>query len=193
MALTLKSAVIALALFGGALGVYRYTQNMYIHNTDKEVISRKYEASNFIGISYDPMGRKQRSLHASKVTYNEETEIVDFVEPTINTFKYNQNGKTEIWNIRGDTGQLHNNDFAEMKGNVILAPVFKGAAIKKASCEHTRYDFKTNTVTSPWETQIIGEGWLNSGTGFKFDLNTDKITFKSNVNATYLPSVSNKR
>ena len=45
MALTLKSAVIALALFGGALGVYRYTQNMYIHNTDKEVISRKYEAS----------------------------------------------------------------------------------------------------------------------------------------------------
>ena len=61
MALTLKSAVIALALFGGALGVYRYTQNMYIHNTDKEVISRKYEASNFIGISYDPMGRKQRS------------------------------------------------------------------------------------------------------------------------------------
>lgn len=192
MAMTLKSAIIALTLFGGAIGIYRYTQDLHIADLGNDKISKEYEATNFNGISYDETGKAQKAIIAKKATYNEDTNIIEFNSPIIRSFKYSTDGKTEIWKMQGDHGQMRNNDYAKISGQVVLSPEFKDAAIQKATSDLAHYDFSTNTVVSPGETVIIGNGWINSGMGFKFDLNTEKMTYKSNVNATYFPSTTNK-
>lgn len=191
MAMTLKSAVIALTLFGGALGIYRYTQDLHIADLGNDKISKEYEATNFNGISYDKTGKAQKAILAKKATYNEDTNIIEFDSPIVRSIKYSASGDIEIWKMQANYGQMRNNDYAEMIGHVVLSPEFKGSAIQKATSALAHYDFSSNTVISPGETVIVGNGWINSGKGFKFDLNTEHMTYKSNVNATYFPSATN--
>ena len=191
MAVTLKSTVIALVLFGSAIGLYRYTQSLRDDSDAGDKASKIYEASNFMATSYDAEGNKENSIKAEHVTFNEITDIADFKQPVLHSYKKN-NGKTEVWQLTGDSGQLHNNDYAKLDGHVVLVPEFKDAAITKATSDNAYYDFKNNEIRSKDKTIITGQGWINSGTNFKIDLNTNVMTYKGNVNATYYPSGNTK-
>lgn len=190
MAVTIKSTVIALVLFGGALGLYRYTQALDDDDGLTDKAAKIYEADNFFATKYDAFGNKESSIKAVHVTFNEATNIADFKRPILHSYKKNKQGEAEIWKLTGDIGQLHNNDYAKLNGHVVLVPEFQGAAINKATSANGYYDFKNNEITSKDKTTIYGQGWINSGTDFKIDLNTNVMTYKGNVNATYYPSNS---
>ena len=188
MAVTLKSTVIALVLFGGALGLYRYTQALNDDDSGNDKAAKIYEASNLFATKYNATGQKESSIKAQHVTYDEVTDIADFKQPILHSYKKSNQGEDEIWKLTGDIGQLHNNDYAKLNGNVVLVPEFESAAITKATSDNAYYDFKNNEITSKDKTIIHGQGWINSGTDFKIDLNTNVMTYKGNVNATYYPS-----
>ena len=188
MAVTIKSTVIALVLFGGALGLYRYTQALDDDDGLTDKAAKIYEADNFFATKYDAAGNKESSIKAVHVTFNEATDIADFKLPILHSYKKNKQGEAEIWKLTGDIGQLHNNDYAKLNGHVVLVPEFQGAAISKATTANGYYDLKNNEITSKDKTTIYGQGWINSGTDFKIDLNTNVMTYKGNVNATYYPS-----
>lgn len=188
MAVTIKSTVIALVLFGGALGLYRYTQALDDDDSLNDKAAKIYEADNFFATKYDAVGNKESSIKAKHVTFNEVTNIADFKYPILHSYKKNKQGDAEIWKLTGDIGRLQNNNYAKLKGHVELVPEFKDAAITKATSDNGYYDFKKNEISSKAKTTIYGQGWINSGTDFKIDLNTNVMTYKGNVNAIYYPS-----
>ena len=79
-----------------------------------------------------------------------------------------------------------------MSGDVVLVPLFDGAAIEKAWSEAFHYDLKGGVITSDYRTYEQGRGWINSGDGFKLNVNTDIMTYEGNVHATYDPAQAAK-
>lgn len=190
MATSVKSMVIAVAVLAAGVLCYRYTQNQLVQDTGDQSIEKFYTATGFSARMFDQNGTKVRELFADAAAYGDKSRVATFEKPVIRTFRVNKKGQTEVWNLSGDTGEARSGDFADLHRNVELHPEFQGSALKNATTDNLHYDFHDNTVSSPDKTAINGHGWTNSGTDFKIDLNTDLMTYKGNVNATYFPSKS---
>lgn len=188
MATSVKSTVIAVTVLAAAVLCYRYSQNFLTQDATDVSQEKYYTAQNFTARVFDAQGQKIRELSADEVRYGDKSEIASFDKPVIRSYKVNKKGDVETWNLSGNTGEARSGDFADLHGDVELHPEFKGAALKNAKTDNLHYDFDSNTITSKDPTAINGYGWTNSGTDFKIDLNTDLMTYKGNVNATYFPS-----
>ncbi|HAH71162.1 MAG TPA: LPS export ABC transporter periplasmic protein LptC [Succinivibrionaceae bacterium] len=188
MATTIKSAVITVCLFVAAVGLYRYTQTLQERKNSDETVSKIYTALNFYGKNYDKTGFLHHTIKADIASYNDGNGIAHFTNPVIVTYRIGKDKHIEKWVMSGEQGQVRDGDFALMERNVVLKPLFKGAAITKAQSPKVNYNFKSNLVTSPDLTILHGIGWINSGTDFTIDLNKDISTYKGNVNAIYYPA-----
>ncbi len=187
MATTIKSAVITVCLFVVALGLYRYTQTLQERQNSVETASKIYTALDFYGKNYDKTGFLHHTIKADTASYDDGSGIAHLTNPIITTYRIGKDKHIEKWTMSGKQGQVRDGDFALMERDVVLKPLFKGAAITQAQSQRVHYNFKSNLVTSPDLTTLYGTGWINAGTDFTIDLNKDISTYKGNVNATYYP------
>ncbi|MDY6322385.1 MAG: LPS export ABC transporter periplasmic protein LptC [Succinivibrio sp.] len=192
MTLSGKSAFLAALLFVAALGLYHYADSLINPKQAPKAPEKLYTATGFSGSIFNEQGKRTRTLEAEVAIYHEDSGIYTFQKPVFTSIRANAQGGDEIWQISGRYGEARESDFVNMSGDVVLVPLFDGAAIEKAWSEAFHYDLKGGVITSDYRTYEQGRGWINSGDGFKLNVNTNIMTYEGNVHATYDPAQAAK-
>lgn len=184
-----RSLFISCGCFIIATVLYRISTDVSDQNNDDQNVNAVYTVNYADAKTFDSLGRLTRNLEADKIHYFAKNDFFTFEAPSFTNYEYKQNGAMEIWQIRGNFGEVKHNQWTKIQGSVVLTPLFAGAQIQKVDTEELVYDFKTRRVTAPDKVAIQGFGWTNSGYGFEADIDKKTMVFKGGAHAIYDPNI----
>ena len=78
-------------------------------------------------------------------------------------------------------------EIANVYGDAKVYPGFDDPVIDHADSTKFHYDFATNEITNDERVTVYGKSFTTDGTDFKFEMNTNKATYKGAPHATYYP------
>ena len=186
MNVTKKS--ILLACIFGLLSIITWYY-AYIYTPQKVVDMSAYPT--FIATDteltvYGEDGRKEKSMTSDTTTYYDEKQFFTFIKPLITTYKY-ENNTVNLWHRKGNTGDMVTDKIANVYGDAKVYPGFDDPVIDHADSTKFHYDFATNEITNDERVTVYGKSFTTDGTDFKFEMNTNKATYKGAPHATYYP------
>lgn len=182
-----RSLFISCGCFIIAAGLYRFSTDFASRDQDEHEVAAVYTASSTTGRTFDALGRPVQFMQAEQVHYYEQNDFFRFEAPIFTSYDYHEDGSAEVWQIKGTSGELKHKQWTRIHGNVVLAPLFEGAQIQKATTEELLFDFKRKIVTAPDKVVIEGVGWTDSGYGFEADINKKTMVYKGGAHAVYFP------
>ena len=190
MGVTLRSMILAGILIIMAAIVYRLSVNLIPEVSDETLLKYPtFIAKNFHGENYNEEGQLTAVIDSPHVEYFEKQTLITLEKPTGVWHDYhNQQQEPNRWQIKAMKGSYIIDSKASLEGSIVLTPLHQDPTLKKISTEKVDYNLITKEIFSDRLIVIEGQNFINYGTGFKVDLNTDTITISGEPHARYYPA-----
>lgn len=182
---SLKSAVFALLFSALALLLYLYSDLLTVKKKPSGMDTGFYTSTGFNGTLYSPDGKRYRSLKADIATFSEKDKIYTFKNPVVYSYRKKSNGLNDNWMISSKEGKARDGEFVDMWGDVNAESESKDSQVRKFSTTSLHYDLKSELLSTKDKITIYGNGWIDSGTGFTYDRNTNTMRLNNDVHTTY--------
>ncbi len=188
MSVTKRSIILAILFAVLSCSVYFYTLKFKQKDPTSFSSLPTFIASDSVGTLFDETGKISKKMIATSTEYYDKQNLYIFDNPLLTSFVYQKNGEANTWHMKGQKGRLTVDDNAVITGNVILYPGFKDPVIDRATASVLVYTFDNNDVTSQELVNIYGHEFMTQGTHFKYDLDTNVLSYKGQPHATFYPN-----
>ncbi|MDD6318724.1 MAG: LPS export ABC transporter periplasmic protein LptC [Succinatimonas hippei] len=182
---SLKNAFFTLLFSAFALLLYLYSDLLTVKKKPSGMDTVVYTSTGFYGTMYAPDGKRYRSLKADMATFSEKDKIYAFKNPVVYSYRKKSNGLNDNWMISSKEGKARDGDFVEMWGDVNAVPESADSQVRKFSTNSLHYNLKNELLSTNDKITIYGKGWIDSGTGFTYDRNTNTMRLNNDVHTTY--------
>jgi|SRR5574344_821685 LPS export ABC transporter protein LptC len=186
MNVTKKSILLAFLFSVVAISVYVYAVRLKKVEVKDLSSYPTFIAMDTDTVFFNKTGKIDKTMVATKTEYYDNKTFYKFDNPLITSYNYKKDS-TDLWHIKGLTGEMVANKTATVKQNVIVYPSFNDPVIDRATADNLEYNFDNNDISSKDLVSIYGHTFKTEGTDFNFNLNTNVLTYKGKPHATYYP------
>ncbi len=182
--ITISIGLLFIIVLGLNLPFWLQEETKKTSTTQDDAWQPNYSAKGLKSSLYDEDGQLNHQVYAKAMDHYDLLGFTLFEAPEYTIFT---NDGMQPWKVTANEGTLYEDNRIQLETNVKVTSLNPESFVKTLTTDFIEIDLNARTINSDEPVEIKGDIFVTSGTGFNFNLITEKYTLDKHLETRYAP------
>lgn len=154
---------------------------------DRTELQPDFVAEGLLTSIFNPQGKLEHRIESTRMAHYSVVGLTELTRPTYVTTIVDDEGNSQVWQLRADKGSYYNDERLLLEDNVRITNQDDEAFVQAMETEYLMVQMATQEVTTDHPVLIYGPQFEVRGLGLRANFQAQQMELTEHVQTVYYP------